>query len=208
MRTLAAIAVCLFAGCVSRPHLDTRTFAFATRPPPAQLSGSPNHRLVAIRCVRLAAPFDNRSFVYRTGENSFESDPYAEFVAPCSETLLSSIRAWMRQRGCFESVVEPGSALRPNTVVEIYATELYGDFRVYQRPAAVLSLKFVVFDAMNGIPQKVVLEREYSQRLEIKSRTAAALVAGWNQELDRTLDEFDSEIRALDPIVNNDNKPE
>ena len=93
-------------------------------------------------------------------EYSFESDPYAEFFVPASEGLLMPIRSYLRQAGPFETVVEPGSALKPNTVAEFSVLDLYGDFRKPQQGAAILRLRTLLFDSPNGIPGKLVLERE------------------------------------------------
>src|SRR5271157_2025090 len=70
-------AACLLGGCLSRPHLDKQTFVFGTTPTPAANPAPASHRVVAIRSLRVAAPFDGRSLVYRTGEFSYQSDPFA-----------------------------------------------------------------------------------------------------------------------------------
>ncbi len=155
--------------------------------------------MVAIRYLRVAAPFDGRSFVYRTGEYSFESDPYAEFFASASDSLLVPIRGSLRQSGAFQAVVEPGSALKPNTVAEISVLELYGDFRRPQEAAAVLKLRILVFDAPNGVAGKVIDEREYARRIALKERTAGALMAGWNAALAQILAEFELHVPPLPP---------
>ena len=193
------VMVWSLCGCISRPPLDVRTFAFA--PPPAAKpdSGFRSHRVVAIRSLRVAAPFDGRSFVYRTGEYSFESDPYAEFFASASDSLLLPIRGSLRHSGAFEAVVEPGSVLKPNTVAEIGVLELYGDFRRPREAAAVLTLRILVFDAPNGVPGKLILERQDSRRTPLRARTADALMAGWDEALAQILAQFDADVRGLKP---------
>jgi hypothetical protein len=205
-RTVFVLAVCLFSGCLSRPHLDTQTFAFAIPAASKQDGGSAGHGVLAIRSLRVAAPFDGRSLVYRTGEYSYESDPYAEFLVSSSESLLYPIRSWMRQSGWFESVVEPGSALKPNTMAEISVMELYGDFRKPRAAAAVLTLQFVLFDSPNGIPGKLRLEREYSRHIPLKARSANALMAGWNEALIQILAQFDADVRGLSASPTHESK--
>jgi len=188
--------VCLLCGCISRPHLNVRTFAFAIPPASEATQACRTHRVVAVRSLRVAAPFDRRSFVYRTGEYSFESDPYAEFFVSASEGLLVPIRSHMRQAGTFEAVVELRSALKPDTVAEINVLELYGDFQQPREAAAILRLRVLLFDAPNGVPGKLILEREYSRRIALKARTADALIAGWNEALAQILAQFDSDVRS------------
>lgn len=189
--------VCLLCGCLSRPHLNTQTFVFDIPPAPEPNPASRSHRVVTIRSLRVAAPFDGRSLVYRTGEFSYESDPYAEFLVSSSESLLFPIRGWMRQTVSFEAVVEPGSALKPNTIAEIAVLQLYGDFRRPGEAAAVLVLRFILFDSPHGVPGNPILEREYSRRIPLKARTANALMAGWNEALVQILAQFDSDLRGL-----------
>jgi len=198
-RIVCLVMVCSLCGCISRPHLDVRTFAFAIPPASKSAAGFRSHRVVAIRSLRVAAPFDGRSLVYRTGEYSFESDPYAEFFVSASDSLLLPIRSCLRQSGTFEAVVEPGSALKPNTVVEISVLELYGDFQRPREAAAILRLRILLFDSPHGIPGKLILEREYSRRIPLKARTPDALMSGWNEALAQILAQFDSDVRGLEP---------
>jgi len=122
-------------------------------------------------------------------------DPYAEFLDTPAESLLVTIREWLRHNASFAAVVEPGSYLKPNTFAEIGVTRLYGDFRQPQRPVAVLTMCFLFFDATNGLPGKVLLEREYERSIPLKSATPAALMEGWNQALTQVLTQVISDIR-------------
>src|SRR5689334_13068877 len=54
-----------------------------------------------------------------------------------------------------------------------------------QFPAAVLSARLIFFQPQNGGEEGVVWQKEYEQRVGLKARTAAALVAGWNEGLRR-----------------------
>jgi cholesterol transport system auxiliary component len=199
-QTVLLAILCSLCGCLSRPHVSTQTFVFEIPLAPASRGSSNSQRIISIRSCRVASPFDDRSLVYRTAEFSYESDPYAEFLVSPSESLIFPIRSWMSQTGSFEAVVEPGSALKPNTTVEITVLELYGDFRRSQDPAALLKLRFVLFDAPGGIPANAVLEREYSRRIRLKARNANALMSGWNEALKQILVQFDGDLQALRPV--------
>jgi len=197
-RLLLLVLLCLAPGCLSRPALHTQTLAFD---PPA---GAPaegaarSQRVVSIRSLRVAAPFDDRSLVYRVGDFSYAADPYAEFLVSPAESLRPPIQSWMRQCNLFRTVVEPGSAVKPNTMAEITVLELYGDFRPRQDPAAVITLRFVLLDSPEGIPGKVLFEQEYSRRVLLKARNANALMAGWNEALNQILAQLGSDLRPLD----------
>jgi len=188
MRTIFYLALCLLTGCLGRPHLDKQSFIFAPPPPPTHGERDPGDRVLGIRTLQVAEPFEGRSFVYRTGDYSYDRDPYAEFMVPPAEGLVLPISNWLRQAGGFSAVVEAGSALKPNTLVEIQVVQLYGDFRPAEHPAAVLALRLVFFDAPNGIPGKVILQHEYSRDIPLKTRSATALIEGWNQALAQILE--------------------
>jgi len=187
MRTLLFVALCLLTGCLARPHLDQQSFIFGP-PSPSAPKVAPGSRVLGIRTLEVAAPFEGRAFVYRSGESSYDRDPYAGFMVSPAQGLISPICSGLRQAGGFSAVVEAGSALKPDTLVEIHVGQLYGDFRQSENATAVLAMRFVFFDAPNGIPGNVILQQEYSRDIPLNARTAAALIEGWNQALAQILD--------------------
>ena len=186
MRAVLLAAVCLLTGCLARPPMEKQSFIFAP-PPPTAAKAAPGSRVLAIRTLQVAAAFEGRAFVCRTGEYSYESDPYAEFKIPPAEALVSPVSAWVRAAGEFSAVADAGSALKPDTLVEIHVAELYGDFRPAEPAKAVLAMRFVFLDAPHGLPGKVLLQKEYTRAAPLKARTAAALIEGWNLALAQIL---------------------
>jgi cholesterol transport system auxiliary component len=197
MRTILYITVCFLTGCLARPHMDKQSFIFAT-PSIATPTAASGSRVLGIRTLQVAEPFEGRSFVYRTGEFSYDRDPYAEFMVHPADGLVLPVSAWFREAGGFSAVVEAGSALKPNTLVEIQVVRLYGDFRPSEHPTAVLAMRFVFFDAPNGVPGTVILQHEYSRGIPLKAQSAAALIAGWNQGLAEILDSAMLDFRRVD----------
>ena len=130
--------------------------------------------------------------------SSYDRDPYAQFMVPPAEGLISPICRCWREAGEFRDVAEAGSALKPDTLVEIHVGQLYGDFRNLENPAAVLAIRFVFFDATNGVPGKVILRREFSRSVPLKARTASALMEAWNQALAQILDSAALEFGGMD----------
>jgi cholesterol transport system auxiliary component len=202
MKAVLCVSICLLTGCLNRPHLDKQSFLIASpsiaTPKPA--SGS---RILGIRSLQVAGPFEGRSFVYRTGEYSYEHDAYSEFMVHPADELVMPISSWFREAGGFNAVVESGSALKPNTLVEIKVARLYGDFRPAADPAAILDMRFVFFDAPAGIPEKVILQHEYSRSIPLKTRTPAALVEGWSLALVQILDSAMQDFERVDMNVPN-----
>ena len=118
-----------------------------------------------------------------------------DFMELPAEELLAPVRGWLRDSGNFSAVTEAGSALKPDTLVEISVSRLFGDFRQPEHPAAVLTMQFVFFDAPNGVPGKVILQKDYSRRMPLDAPTAAALMDGWNQALAEILAEVSADFR-------------
>ena len=191
--TAILIFACALSGCLSRPALKRQTFAFTI--PEMAPTNVATARVLGIRNLEIAAPFEGLPLVYRTGDYSYVRDPYAAFLDTPAESLLAAIHEWLRGNASFSAVVEPRSSLKPNTLGEIRVTRLYGDFRQPQCPAAVLTIHFLFFDAPNALPGRVLLEREYARSIPLKSATPAALMDGWNQALTQVLTQVISDFR-------------
>jgi len=186
----------LFAGCLSKPTLVKQSFTFPL--PSGRPASSLGNRVLGMRSVEVAPPYQGRLLVYRTGESSYEKDPYAEFIASPAESLGAAIRAHLRLSGVFKGVAESGSSLKPNTVAEIYVQQLYGDFRKPQEAAAVLSLRCVLFDAPGQVPAQMLFHKEYSRRIPLKARTAAVVMAAWDEALKQILTELIGDLKDKD----------
>src|SRR5438093_2751909 len=146
MRSLAPLllAACILAGCASNPRWKRQVFAFSLPADPPTTNTQTN--IVALSRVSISPLFQNRSFTYRTAENSYEQDPYAGFLIPPERALAEPIRAWIRASGVFGRVVEPGSGLAPTLVVEVSVNELYGDFRKTSQPVGIMEIHFICYE--------------------------------------------------------------
>src|SRR5258707_14554410 len=105
--TAAASSLLLLAavggltGCLSKPALNKQTFAFSVSSA-ATTNHVNSHHILGIKKLQIAAPFEGRSLVYRTGEFSYERDPYAEFLDAPGEVLLPALSEWLRRSGNFD----------------------------------------------------------------------------------------------------------
>jgi cholesterol transport system auxiliary component len=188
--------LCLgLAGCLSRPALVRRNYALQT--PAIVQPTSQGRGVVAIRPCKVSPLFAGRSFVYRTGPDAYETDPYAGFLVSPAEALAIPIRAYLRNSGVFQDVAEPGTEIKADRVLEIHVSELYGDFRTPNQPAAVLSLRIILFDASGEGAGKVLFQKDYSRRAPIERNTAAAVVAGWDQALAEIMKEAAADLAAV-----------
>jgi cholesterol transport system auxiliary component len=192
--TLLLVCTGVLTGCLSRPSLNPQTFSFNSAAP-AVTNAPAGRPVLGIKKLDVAAPFDDRSFVYRTGEFAYTHDPYARFLVAPGEELLAPLRAGLAGQGDFSTVVGIGSALKSDVLTEITISQLYGDFRQPNNPQAVLSVRFTFYNATNGVAVQSIFQKEYSRRQPIKPTSAAALMRGWNQALGEIVNEALADFR-------------
>ena len=184
-----------FSGCLSRPALVRQTFALES-PAPDRATTNRGDGVLALRSCAVSPLFESRAFVYRTGAEAYEQDPYAGFMVSPNNALAIPVRGYLRNSGVFRDVVEPGSLVQPDRLLEVQVSELYGDFRSPGKPAAVLSLQFVFFRSGSGTSPAVFLDKDYSRRIPLAENTAARVVAGWNQALAEIMTEVAADLAA------------
>ena len=80
--------------------------------------------------------------------------------------------------------------------MEIDVNQLYGDIRKPASPLAVLSMQVIFMNATNGLPGKIIFQKNYSRQIPMKSTTAAGLMEGWNQALVEIFADVASDFRS------------
>jgi ABC-type uncharacterized transport system auxiliary subunit len=200
MLILLALAI---SGCLSRAPLKKETLAFSTNLSP-HANEVENGGVLVIRSLQVTPPFEGQPLVYRTGEFSYEQDPYSMFLNSPASLLIPAIGDMLVNDGCFKAVVKPGSAVKPDTLAEINVSQLYGDIRQPKKPSAVLAMQVVFMNATNGMPGRIILQKNYSSEIPIKSTSPTALMEGWNQALQKILAEVESDFtnRAAQKVEN------
>lgn len=195
---LLFLSAFIFNGCLSRPPIKAQTFAF-TEPPSTTADTPANSGVLGIKSLQVSPPFDGRSFVYRTGEFSYERDPYAQFLGLPTDVLVVPVTELLRNDGGFGAVVKMGGSTRPDTLIEINIDEMYGDIRRTDSPFAVLSMQVILTEAKGGLPGKVLLQKNYSRQIQMQSTAPAALMAAWNEALAQIFKDIASDFRRRGP---------
>ena len=181
------------AGCLSRPALRRENFALQD-PPLLQTAPAAQGAVLQLRSVKVSPIFAVRALVYRTGQDSYELDPYAGFLISPERALAIPIRTYLRNSGLFQDVVEPGSPIQPDEFLEIHVSEFYGDFRKSEAPDAVVSLQAILVESVSDDGSKIALNRHYNRRVPLKENTAAAVVAGYDEALAQIMKELLSDL--------------
>lgn len=187
---LLTVVACGCAGCASGPAWKRLSFAFSL---PADPPITNSTRIVtALSRVSISPLFQSRSFTYRTGEDSYEQDPYAGFLIPPERALAESIRASLRASGAFGSVLEPGSGITPTFILEISINELYGDFRKPSAPVGTMGLHVIGCEVQDDQPRRVVFDKFCSHETPLARKTPSALMAAWDADLREIINEISS----------------
>ena len=192
MKSLAPILIlAVVCGCSSGPNWKRQAFAFSLPADPPATNGCDG--IVALSRVSISPLFQSRSFTYRTGENSYERDPYAGFLIPPERALAESIRASLRASGSFGCMLEPGSSITPTLVLEVSINELYGDFRKPSQPVGKMGLHVICCEVQEGLARRVVFDKFWSRETLLELKTPNALMAAWDADLREIINEINSE---------------
>ena len=170
----------LYALSVSRPEGGT-----------AQLTD----RSLRVFKFRVSPRYEGRNLVYRASEAAYESDYYSEFLIPPGQIMTEEVRRWLDESGMFARVINTVSQVMPEYVLEGAVNALYGDFRDSARPLAVLEVQLFLIDHSETSP-RIVVQKEYAEKIVLKDRDADTLVQGWNQALTRIMTDFEAGLRA------------
>jgi len=143
--------------------------------------------------VRVVAAFAGDALVYRMDDVRYTADPYNAFIAEPALMLGSRMAQWLDRAGPFQSVVQPESVRGAPYILEATVSELYGDFRPGQAPAAVVTVQFALLD-LTGARSKVVLERTIGRRVAVQEVSPDALVRGYGTALAEILAELQKDL--------------
>jgi len=108
-------------------------------------------------------------------------DPYAGFLVRPAQALEIAVRGYLRNSGEFREVIEAVGLIAPDVLLDVYASECFGDFRDPAKPMSVLSLNFTFCNAGQGTAGKTLLRKEYTRSVPLGEKTATAVVAGWDK---------------------------
>jgi uncharacterized lipoprotein YmbA len=189
------IAATLFCGCASHAHWKKEAFALTA--PSGEVGSAAHTNALALHRVTVSPFFAGQPLVYRTGEQSYERDPYAQFLVPPNQMLEQCLRAYLRNGHAFAEVLDPGSDLKSSCSAEVSVSQLYGDFRQRDKPLAVLQLRFLLYSTEAGSRGRVLWEGELSERRPFTPRTPAALFAGWDAALQQIMSQINTELQRL-----------
>ena len=190
-------ALGLIAGCVSveKSYPDKRYFVLeASRGESAANAKAGGVLLVST--LRVSPRYEGRSFVYRRGDGSFESDFYHQFLVSPGALLTEEVRRTLAHAQVAQYVIGTASQLEPTHNLEGSIDALYGDFRDLNAPKAVLEIEFFL-SKESSTKAEIVTRKRYVKSMAVVGRTAEALVKGWNDGLNEILAALIADLKAV-----------
>lgn len=192
---LAFFTLGALSGCgLSRPAPERKTFLIQTSAAERVATVKPGTSL-AVRSVRVAQGFDERTLVYRTGESTYAADYYNVFFIDPPAMLAAEARKRLERTGPFETVLDPGSRLEPTHRLELFVPTMHGDYRDSGNPRAVLEVQALLTAGTVSQP-KVLLKRDYRRETPATDRTPEALVTAHARALAEILDALAADMTA------------
>ena len=191
----ACAALALAACSIGKPIPAPNTYVVQPPAPESMPSIAPARESLRIGNVRVAAAYAGNALVYRMDDVRFTSDPYSRFIAEPGTMLGDQMAAWLGRTGRF-AVSGPESTLPAHYLLEATVTELYGDFRSGQAPAAVLAVQFALVDQTPARP-KAVLERAIARRVDLPRASPDAVVRGYGDALAQILTELNTDLLVV-----------
>ncbi len=201
--SLAALALVLIlgglAGCakdLKQPYPEKRYFGL-TGPAVVESSGPGLAGVCSVSRLAASPSYSSRELIYKTGANEFVSDYYNLFLTPPAGMVGQALRGHLAVTGAFAHVLEPGSGMRPDWVMEGSLEALYADFSDPAKPQAVVVVSlFLLKDA--GFDYEIVLNRRYEKTATLPDREPSGVVQGMNQALADILGEWRADMARVE----------
>ena len=192
---IVALIAIILSGCIESAVSAKRQYLLEASRPDSE-SVLPGKGVVKVRRFRVASAFEGNSLVYRTGKVDFESDFYNEFLSSPGSVITEQARRWLGGSGIFTNVVDTGSRLSSDFVLEANVNALYGDFTSKSEPKAVLEIQFFLINT-SGAVSKIAFSKTYKATKPLESRKPAVLVSGLNICIENILQAFEDDLQQL-----------
>ncbi len=187
------------SGCsgLTQPYPKKNLFAISAAVP-AGSRASPVPAVLCVKAVRIAVPYDEKTFTYKTGESTFVADYYNGFVAEPDRLLTGELTRWLSESGVFRTVVNASSSVDYDLSLETNVTALYGDYSAKDSPKAVVEAR-VFLIRETGKPYNLLFQKVYRESEPLAGHGPEQLVQGWERGLGRMLEGLVADLRAVAP---------
>ena len=192
---LPLLVICSACVSLERSYPEIRYFVIAIPDSVNRSNSAAGGRILLVSNLRISPRYADKNFVYRTSESGYESDFYDRFLTSPDLIIGEEVRKGLAASQVFKYVIGPSNQLQPNYVLEGSINALYGDFRNFNAPAAVLEMEFFVHNEEAANPG-IVMQKRYMKSIAISARSPEALVKGWNDALNEILTALAADLKA------------
>lgn len=186
----------VFPACVSRlkqKYPDVKSYSLEVEPP-AQAKFDVQDIAVKIKSFSATAGFQDRFLVYRSAENTYESDFYNRLAVRPSVTVTENLKSWLAQSRVVRSVLEFHHSVPADYVIEGQVQGFYGDYRDRAHPQAVAQVQIMVTD-VRGTKAETLFQKSYSQQVALEKMGAEPLAKGLEEALRKIFIEFEADLK-------------
>ena len=187
----------LIAGCGAKSYEKQQFLLDARRASSAAAKSQKN--VVEVRRFTIDPAFSAKGLTYRKGEFEYESDFYNEFLIAPDAMITEKVRNWLSLSGLAQRVLDPGSYVDPNYVLEGNVIALYGDFRTGSSPKAVMELRVFLLEMKTGAEPAIAFGKTYESSVGIESAGPNGLVAAFNRCLVEILGDLEKDLAGKLP---------
>jgi cholesterol transport system auxiliary component len=195
-----AVLVVLGASCsiplpAARPALERHYYMLE---PAREGTVAPTNSktILKVRPFTVSPGFDTHEFIYKVGDQRFETDYYnLLFMQPGPAVTLAS-RKWLDASGLFGHVVDSTSQADETHALEGNLVALYGDYSNPQAPKAVLEMQFFLLKENKG-DYTVAFQKNYRQETPLSGGTAQNLADGMQKSLGAILASLEGDLKGV-----------
>ena len=184
----------ILAGCeaMSQPFPDKDFFAIDAGAPTSP-AAQPMAGTVRVRPLRIAQPYDGRTFVYKVGPSKYKTDYYNSFIASPDQLLTSELTRWLSETKPFAAVVDSAGEAAHRYVLDGIVSELYGDYTDPQKPKAAIQAKSFLLDDSRA-ETAVVMQKTYREEVPLAKPGPESLAVGLGQAWRGVLTDLDADL--------------
>lgn len=192
-RTLLASMLAL-AGCglSERPYLEKRDWPLKVGRPD-NAPPNPRGRVLLVRTVQAGPGLETRGLATIQADGSVKAEFYENWSVPPAEGTDASLREWLAASGRFAAVLNPGSRMTADLVLEATLTALIAD---PGKGVAGAALSVVVLDQRGG-GTRVRAQRMIQAEAPLAGTDAPARVAAMKAALAEVLAQAEATLAGL-----------
>ncbi|MGE4264300.1 MAG: ABC-type transport auxiliary lipoprotein family protein [Desulfovibrio sp.] len=201
------LALCLTlplaASCVKleRQPVEKRFYALETARPVTTLAAGAvtktaplTSATLLVRRLHVSPRVAGRELVYRTAPTAWTADYYNVFFVAPADMLTQDLREWLTGAGLCANVVDPGSLVPADFILEGNVTSLHGDFAA-KPPQALVEMQFLLLKA-TGDERQVLLTREYRKTAPLAANTPQEVVRAEREAVAAVYADLEADLRT------------